>query len=364
MTKIAEAGLSGDPQRLEVVLVTAIRVLKKHSPEISKELSSVLSQYALNPGGLRWKAAGPPPADAEEGLSLVRIETGDDATQPILPEALLQRIDQFLRERREPEKLLAEGFHPPGTLLLTGLPGTGKTVLARWIARELGLPLVTLDLATSISSFLGKTGFNLRRVLDYARSRPCLLLLDEFDAVAKRRDDGTDLGELKRVVNVLLKELEDWPLRSVLVAATNHPDLLDPAIRRRFDQVLDLPLPGRDERLAIMSRAAGRFRDGVPDYFFAALAATLESVSGSDLESLTRAAVRVHLTSGSELPRAFLHEVQSRFADRLGGKTNGILIRAIRSTAGGDLSVREIAKLFHKSVSTVQHHLKRDGVDG
>jgi hypothetical protein len=293
LAKIAEAGLIGDPQRLELVLITAIRSLKRHSPEVSKELSSVLSQYASNPGGLRWKSSGPPPADADEGLALVRIESVDTALRPILPEPLLQRVHQFLTERREPEKLIAEGFQPPGSLLMTGAPGTGKTVLARWVAQQLGLPLVSLDLATSISSFLGKTGFNLRRVLDYARTRPCVLLLDEFDAVAKRRDDGSDLGELKRVVNVLLKELEEWPLRSVLVAATNHPDLLDPAIRRRFDLVLDLPLPGHDERVAIMSRAAGRFHEEVPDCFLEALAVTLESVSGSSV-STSRPGVSSH----------------------------------------------------------------------
>ena len=364
ITKIAEAGLSGDPQRLELVLVTAIRSLKKHSPEVSKELSSVLSQYASNPGGLRWKSSGPPPADADEGLSLVRFESVDAALQPILPEALLGRVDQFLTERRDPEKLLAEGFHPPGSLLVTGPPGTGKTVLARWITRQLDLPLVSLDLATSISSFLGKTGFNLRRVLDYARNRPCVLLLDEFDAVAKRRDDGSDLGELKRVVNVLLKELEEWPLRSVLIAATNHPDLLDPAIRRRFDLALDLPLPGRDERVAIMSRAAGRFRDDVPDHFLDALSVTLESVSGSDLESLTRAAVRVHPLRGAGSPGPSSTRPRSGSQATWAGRPTAALIRALRSNAGDDLSVRDIARLFHKSASTIQHHLKRDGVDG
>jgi len=364
VTKIAEAGLSGDQQRLEVVLITAIRSLKRQSPETSKELGFVLSQYTSNAGSLRWKSSGPPPADVDEGLSLVRFESVEEAVKPILPEAVSQKIEQFLCERRQPEKLLFEGFNPPASALLIGAPGTGKTILARWMARELQLPLMTLDLAASISSFLGKTGFNLRRVLDYARGTPCVLLLDEFDAVAKRRDDVTDLGELKRVVNVLLKELEDWPLRSVLVAATNHPDLLDPAIRRRFHLVLELPLPGRDERVAIMSRAAGRFRDDLPDYLLASLGEALENVSGSDLESLTRAAVRVHLSSSSELSRALLCEIRDRFANHLGGKATGALVRAFKAASREEVTVRELARLFDKSTSTIHHHLKKEPADG
>ena len=84
------------------------------------------------------------------------------------------------------------------------------------------------------------------------------MLLDEFDAIAKRRDDISEVGNLKRIVNVLLKELETWPSHSVLIAATNHPDLLDQAIRRRFNVVLTLPMPGEDERAKILERAAGR----------------------------------------------------------------------------------------------------------
>lgn len=364
MKKIAEAGLSGDQQRLELVVLSAIRSLKRHAPEASKGLGSVLTQYTTNAGSLRWKASGPPPADADEGLSLVRLEAAVDAPKPILPEPIEQKIDQFLRERRDAEKLLAEGFHPPSSVLLIGAPGTGKTMLARWAAHELGLPLMSLDLAASISSYLGKTGFNLRRVLDYARGTPCVMLLDEFDAVAKRRDDGSDLGELKRVVNVLLKELEDWPLRSVLVAATNHPDLLDPAVRRRFSLVLELPLPGPAERIAIMSRAAGRFKEHLPGNLLSALGQTLEAVSGSDVEGLTQAAVRVHLSSGADLPRALVLEIRDRFLERLGGKSTGALVRALRESSEGDLSVRELARLFDKSTSTIQHHLKKETADG
>ena len=103
--------------------------------------------------------------------------------------------------------------------------------------------MLTLDLATVMSSYLGKTGNNIKAVLNYASSFPCVLLLDEFDAIAKKRDDETDVGELKRLVTVLLQSIDDWPVSSILIAATNHGDLLDPAIWRRFDSIVEFDYP-------------------------------------------------------------------------------------------------------------------------
>ena len=135
------------------------------------------------------------------------------------------------------------GLKATSSILFVGEPGVGKTLAAAWLSSQLNKPFYTLDLSAVMSSYLGRTGANIRTVLDFAKNQSAVLLLDEFDAIAKRRDDTAEVGELKRLVTVLLQEIETWPQDSLLIAATNHEKLLDPAVWRRFDKVLHFPLP-------------------------------------------------------------------------------------------------------------------------
>lgn len=249
------------------------------------------------------------PRDVESSLPLVRIEPGSQAAPPVLNPPEDSSLNAFLREHREANRLARAGLAPSWSLLLIGPPGVGKTMTARYIATSLELPLVVLDLVTVMSSYLGQTGQNLQRALDYARLSPCVMLLDEFDAIAKHRGDNADIGELKRVVNVLLLELERQPTESIVVAATNHPELLDRAIQRRFERVITLDLPTPATRRSILLGALVIAGAPLDDDVLDACVTSTAGYSGSDLVRLGRLALRRSVLDGEPLDVALSAEL-------------------------------------------------------
>ena len=164
------------------------------------------------------------------------------------------QIDRVLQEHSQRSKLARFGYHSKTKLLFWGPPGCGKTLTAHSIANELGLPLGIVRLNTLITSFLGETASHIQRVFDLARSTPMVLLIDEADAIAKDRDDGNDVGELKRVVNSLLQAMDAFqPDDSIVIAASNHQYLLDEALWRRFDDVVVFPMPSATQLKSFIS---------------------------------------------------------------------------------------------------------------
>jgi len=229
-------------------------------------------------------AEGTAPTDVDGAHRLADVDPAPQGSGLVLAAQSMEPLAEVVAEWENRERLEKAGVTLTRTLLLSGAPGVGKTMAARWLAGMLGLPLVSLDLASAVSSYLGTSGRNIKSVLDYAKSAPCVLLLDEFDAIAKRRDDDTDIGELRRVVNVILVELDRWPHTSLLIAATNHPQLLDPAVGRRFDRAIELPLPGTAER-ALLLRHLGT---AVPDVDEAIIDVAAEATEGWTCSDLTR----------------------------------------------------------------------------
>lgn len=241
--QLARLALTGRPQDIQLLLHKVSRNFRLSDPEFSDSINKLLSESPTRATPLRKDSNIQLPVDLDSRLQLLRIENTGFDSKPILSQKATDLINQIISERKNISLLQKRGLHPTKTILLTGPPGLGKTMTAKWIAQTLNRPLLLLDLAAVMSSYLGRTGNNIRYVLDYAKNAECVLLLDEIDAIAKRRDDSGEIGELKRLVTVLLQEIDDWPSKGLLIAATNHPDLLDPAVWRRFEVLVDFENP-------------------------------------------------------------------------------------------------------------------------
>jgi len=182
----------------------------------------------------------------------------------ILPKDVERKLRRVLREQRQQAKLLTHGLPPRAKVLLVGPPGSGKTMSTRALAGELRLPLFTILLDGLITKFMGETAAKLRLVFDAIRETRGVYLFDEFDAIGGQRTLMNDVGEIRRVLNSFLHFLEEAAPTSLIVAATNHPDLLDPALFRRFDDVIEYSIPTADLACeAFRTRLQGLQTEGV-----------------------------------------------------------------------------------------------------
>jgi SpoVK/Ycf46/Vps4 family AAA+-type ATPase len=188
------------------------------------------------------------PKDSERGTILLDIKTPDRYLDDvILNQKTIQQLDVILDEYRAGDILRTYGLHSKSKLLFCGPPGCGKTITAEALAGELGLPLLYTRFDAVISSFLGETASNLRKIFDYAGHGKWIVFFDEFDAIGKSRDNLEEHGELKRVVNTFLQLLDSFQTNNLFIAATNHEGLLDNALWRRFDDILQFERPNDEE---------------------------------------------------------------------------------------------------------------------
>jgi len=355
LVQLARLGLAGREQDIETFIRRLARRYRASNEHVAQGLTELLRSRPSRQSPLRNAQAGlvePAPVDMDSRLDLVRHEVVQMLpVEPIWEPQVESAITQLVAERRAPEALEAAGLNPTRTVLLTGPPGVGKTLTARWLAHELDVPLLILDLAAVMSSFLGRTGSNLRKVLDYAKRHPCVLLVDELDAIAKRRDDASDVGELKRLVTVLLQEVDDWPASGLLLGATNHAELLDPAVWRRFEMVVRYPLPSAPALEAAIVAFAGEGQGKVPDDILSALTACLQGVSFNDVERLILAARRAAALNGQSLESELLAIILTRTASMKFSERRDTVAALV---AAGRLSQRRASDLFNISRDAIR----------
>jgi len=241
IVRLIDAALSGKIEQVKIIANLLSSEMRSHDLESSKQISKMVGG-TLRTAPVRVNPH-PPREQNTNPFILAASSQKDLVNELILSDENRHKITQVIKEHKNKKKLLEHNLEPAKTLLFKGPPGVGKTLTAKWLSKEMDLPLRIVDLASVMSSLLGKTGNNLKDVFQEAASSPCILLLDEFDSLGKKRDDERDIGELKRLVTVLLQSIDMWPSTSILIAATNHAELLDQAIWRRFEIKLDFEMP-------------------------------------------------------------------------------------------------------------------------
>ncbi|MFZ7120733.1 MAG: AAA family ATPase [Eubacteriaceae bacterium] len=294
IVKIVEGGIVGDKEKVyNYAQVLANNLEKSGDISLAKKIRTLLTNKKTRMASLDVFTSKP--VDTESRMDMVDIYIPDISFEkPILKRYIEDEIEEFFQSYVFRDEIIREGIEMISSLLLYGPPGCGKTTVAKYIAYKTGLPLLTVRLDGLISSLLGSTAKNIRKIFDYASKRDCILFLDEFDVVAKLRDDKHELGELKRVVNSLLQNIDDFSQNSILIAATNHHELLDPAVWRRFSKIITLEKPNKEEIMQLIKLYSKSSNSNLieNEKKLEMLAAAFEGISHADVKTVVNNAIK------------------------------------------------------------------------
>jgi len=277
LINLVRAGAIGDRDALRSTAeaLVADERAKKHFI-VADRLQRALSAVPVTPPALTTSSPELNSLNGREAILEVTARLRLDDLLLSLPAQQSGR--QLIEEHQRADVLRASGFEPRHRVLLSGPPGNGKTSFAEAIAEGLGLPFYVVRYDALIGSYLGETNARLRKLFDYVRTTPSVLFFDEFDAIGKERGDTHETGEIKRVVSFLLMQLDQLPSYVVVVAATNHAELLDRAVWRRFQMRLAMPAPHRKEVTLFLDRVLSEWPD-FPKMAPAKIAAKLGTIS-------------------------------------------------------------------------------------
>lgn len=362
VVKILDAALMHDTDRAKAYAnLLAEKLDRDKQPRQARALRTVLAKLP-GTGVSTSHGSTRPPTDAENNLAIVDVTAARDLRDDdlVLHPYVASRVEEFLKAVELFDEFDAHGVAPPNRLLIYGPPGTGKTSIASMIARELDLPLVVSRSDALVSSLLGQTSRNIRAIFDYAESVPSVLFLDEFDALAKNRNDSREIGELQRVVIALLQNLDALDPSTILIAATNHPQLLDPAIWRRFEFTIKVDLPGPPERERLWSSSLGT--NSLDGRATSRLVDLSEGMSAAAIKVAANDARRVAIQRGDEsldlptvlrrLARVLWYESYERF------DSDHREMSVLRDWAPDIFTIRVLAEAFGVSTRQVTNAVK------
>jgi SpoVK/Ycf46/Vps4 family AAA+-type ATPase len=287
-----------DTQFYSVALQVAARAARGGQSHFAQELKQLIDD-ARRQGAKRQPKPVPVALPRGELAGLLSLAYPPTRMVDLALElGVRERLLRVLLEQRQQDRLRAKGFRPLRRLLLVGPPGTGKTMTAGALAGELHLPLFTIRLDGLITKFLGETAAKLRLVFDALADTRGVYLFDEVDALGGERARANDVGEIRRVLNSFLQFLEQDESDSILVAATNHPQLLDRAMFRRFDAVIEYPLPTPGIVRAVICNRLATLKLGPVDWVQVEVAA--EGLSHAEITLAAERAAKDAILSGND----------------------------------------------------------------
>lgn len=297
------------------------------------------------------------PRDKDSLLELYDIVHSDIAlSDVVLPENQRKLLLQILEERQNNSKLAKHNLPPANRLLLCGPPGCGKTMTAHAIAHELNLSMAYVRIDGLVSSYLGQTSVNLRKIFSSVSNQNIVLFLDEFDAIAKKRDDGHEMGELKRVVTALLQNFDNMPSNVFLIAATNHEHLLDPAIWRRFNYTINIGYPDANQRSELIQRWFKEYTIET-EVNVQKLTSLTADRSVAQIKELVISAAKRYVTTDKPVTMEDMIEL---LIQQMTNNSNGVgVVDAAAELKARGVSVRTLAKAISVPHNTLSYQINK-----
>ena len=253
---LLQSHLDGDDDHfIAVAMQVAATKARRGHGKLAEEIRTLIDSAKVRRGG---RVLPIRPLSGELGSILEVSHPKARLGEIILGDSLAQQVQRIIREQRHADRIEAHGLSPRRKLLLVGPPGTGKTLTASVLAGELCLPLMQVRLDGLITKYMGETAAKLRQVFDSTTRAWGIYFFDEFDAIGSQRGFDNDVGEIRRVLNSFLQMIEQDRSQSLVIAATNHPSILDSALFRRFDDILRYELPDAVQIVKLLrNRLAG-----------------------------------------------------------------------------------------------------------